>query len=181
MRAGGFRGHRPVRLGPGNWACLCGQPLALTCANARFMMSLHRDKLARERDAARRIQAEEKIAQGLRYQRVATDARVGTIYLIHFERPYRHVRHYIGWTMDLQARVARHHRGDGSKLMRAVSAAGIGWQVVATWEGTRRDERRLKARKRAPDICTACRAEKGKPPYAARRFKTRVAKLAVPA
>ncbi|MBB5085041.1 putative GIY-YIG superfamily endonuclease [Nonomuraea endophytica] len=30
----------------------------------------------------------------------------GTVYLLHFAQPYRHARHYLGWTTDLQARLA---------------------------------------------------------------------------
>ena len=40
--------------------------------------------------------------------------------------------------------------------MRDVSRQGIGFLVVATWPGTRYDERRLKRRKNAPRLCPAC-------------------------
>jgi hypothetical protein len=26
--------------------------------------------------------------------------RLGIVYLLHFDRPYRHARHYTGWTTD---------------------------------------------------------------------------------
>lgn len=83
----------------------------------------------------------------------------GTIYLIHFHRPYHHARHYIGWTADLGERLARHASGDGSPLIRAVMAAGIGWSLVRTWVGmTRRHERQLhNAHGHGPRFCPVCR------------------------
>lgn len=33
---------------------------------------------------------------------------MGTIYLLHFSKPYKHARHYIGYTDDLDKRLARH-------------------------------------------------------------------------
>ena len=84
----------------------------------------------------------------------------GTIYLIHFDRPYKHARHYIGWTKDLEARLAIHKAGDGARLLRAVNQADIGWRVVRTWEGTRDDERRLHNQKNSPSrLCPVCKAE----------------------
>ena len=39
------------------------------------------------------------------------------IYLLHFETPYRHARHYTGWTAgDLDARLKQHERGTGALL-----------------------------------------------------------------
>jgi predicted GIY-YIG superfamily endonuclease len=86
---------------------------------------------------------------------------VGTIYLVCFDEPFSHARHYIGWTADLEARIARHLKGDGSNLLRHVQAAGIGWQVTGTWQGTRRDERAIKDRNEAPQYCPRCRAASG--------------------
>lgn len=80
----------------------------------------------------------------------------GTVYLIHFERPFRHARHYVGWSEQLEARLAHHRNGNGSRLMAAVTAAGIEWQVVRTWPGSRDDERRLHKLKGATKICPEC-------------------------
>lgn len=78
------------------------------------------------------------------------------VYLIHFARPYEHARHYIGWTENLPFRLAHHRAGSGSRLLAAVSAAGIDFQVVRTWPGAdRRFERRLKA-KAATRWCPVC-------------------------
>ncbi len=83
-----------------------------------------------------------------------------TVYLIHFATPYKHVRHYLGSTDDLEARIERHRAGNGARLMEVITGAGIGWTVVRTWEGGRKLERRLKNWKHAAQFCPACSGEK---------------------
>ncbi len=83
--------------------------------------------------------------------------RSGTIYLIHFERPLAHARHYIGFAVDLPARLAQHEHGNGSKLMAALHKLGIGWCVARTWRGDRAFERRLK-NYHGPRLCPICQA-----------------------
>lgn len=40
----------------------------------------------------------------------------GTVYLLHFDRPYRHARHYLGWTpRAVSERVADHATGNGAR------------------------------------------------------------------
>jgi len=34
----------------------------------------------------------------------------GTVYVLHFEPAYRHARHYIGWALDVDARLELHRR-----------------------------------------------------------------------
>ena len=84
------------------------------------------------------------------------------VYLIHFDRPYKHARHYTGWTRNaktLPRRIAHHRNGTGARLMQVVTEAGITFEVAKTWpDGTRDDERRLKRRGGAARICPTCRA-----------------------
>lgn len=89
------------------------------------------------------------------------DLRVGTIYLIHFERPFKHAMHYMGFSQNLPQRLKSHKQGCGSKLMRAVSAAGIRWAVVETWTGDRHLERKLKNQGGHAKKCWICKAYKG--------------------
>lgn len=89
--------------------------------------------------------------------------QIGTVYLIHFEQPYAaHARHYIGFTtLPVEQRLARHADGNGSKLLRAVTAAGIAYSVVKVWEGTTKAfERRLHSRKDTPRFCPVCRQDR---------------------
>ena len=90
-----------------------------------------------------------------------------TVYLLHFDAPlgdpskaHGMAQHYIGYTDDLETRLEAHRRGNGAAIMAAVSRAGIGWQLVRTWEGGRDLERQLKRRKKARCLCPLCN-EKG--------------------
>lgn len=85
------------------------------------------------------------------------EPRTGVVYLICFDRPFKHARHYLGFAYNLEARIARHRSGDGARLLRAVTAAGIGWQVVRTWPDTSREfERKLKNQKATARLCPVC-------------------------
>lgn len=89
---------------------------------------------------------------------MATDSR-GTIYLLHFETPYAHARHYTGWTPRmLDERLADHASGQGARLTAVVLAAGIGWTLARTWAGSRARERQLKRQGGASRRCPICRA-----------------------
>jgi predicted GIY-YIG superfamily endonuclease len=88
----------------------------------------------------------------------------GTTYLLHFDRPYRHARHYTGWTTDLKGRLDAHRRGDGSKFMRYIRAAGIGFTLARTWPGTTKDrEDSIKHQGGASRFCPECGAVPGTP------------------
>jgi hypothetical protein len=52
----------------------------------------------------------------------------GTVYLLHFTEPYRHARHYMGWTENLPARLALHTEGRGARLVEVVIGHGIGFR-----------------------------------------------------
>jgi predicted GIY-YIG superfamily endonuclease len=80
----------------------------------------------------------------------------GTVYLLHFDRPYVHAAHYTGWTSDLPARLAEHATGHGARLLAVVSSAGIGWTLARTWNGTRAVERALKRQGGASRRCPLC-------------------------
>lgn len=80
----------------------------------------------------------------------------GTVYLLHFERPYKHARHYRGYTDDLTARLAAHANGSGARLMAVIHAAGIGFTLARTWPGTRTRERQLKNQGGAARMCPIC-------------------------
>lgn len=81
------------------------------------------------------------------------------VYLIHFDEPYYHARHYLGYSADLEGRIRSHRLSRGAKLLRAVNAAGIGWQVVRVWEGGYDLEQMLKAWHNAPRLCPICQQQ----------------------
>jgi hypothetical protein len=83
----------------------------------------------------------------------------GVCYLLHFDRPYRHARNYIGWaeTGRLEARLGEHRAGSGARLLAVVAAAGTDWTVARIWKDTDRYfERLLKVRRRATRLCPVC-------------------------
>lgn len=87
---------------------------------------------------------------------VTKTGRVGTIYLLHFEQPYQHARHYLGWAEQLDARLADHAAGRGARLLAVVQSAGITWRLARTWEGTRARERALKRMGGLSRRCPLC-------------------------
>lgn len=79
------------------------------------------------------------------------------IYLLHFDRPLKHARHYLGWSASMQSlhrRMDHHENGtSGARLMEEVKKAGIRFELARVWpEGTRQDERRMKQRGHKPDV-----------------------------
>ena len=85
---------------------------------------------------------------------------MGTIYLLHFSTPYRHAKHYIGWTKDLESRLQEHRAGRAARLIQVITAAGISFTVARTWQGDRRRERQIKRQGGASRICPICKARR---------------------
>lgn len=84
------------------------------------------------------------------------------VYVLHIEPPYRHARHYVGFTeRSFEERLDDHLSGRGSPLIRAAVAAGCSVMLAIGWDdGTRRFERILKKRKDCPNWCPCCGGRK---------------------
>jgi predicted GIY-YIG superfamily endonuclease len=68
-------------------------------------------------------------------------------YLLHFDRPYRHAQHYLGWAEDVARRLAEHQAGRAQcRLTGAAAAAGVRFVAARVWDGGRDVEARLKRR-----------------------------------
>ena len=81
----------------------------------------------------------------------------GTVYLLHFDQPYKHARHYVGWTArNIKRRLAEHEAGRGARLLAVVRAAGIGWQLARMWPGSRERERQIKRQGGHARKCPLC-------------------------
>jgi predicted GIY-YIG superfamily endonuclease len=80
----------------------------------------------------------------------------GTVYLLHFDRPYKHARHYVGWTRDVKRRLAEHAAGRGARLLAVVREAGIGWELARMWPGGPARERQIKAQGGHARHCPLC-------------------------
>jgi len=89
------------------------------------------------------------------------------VYLLHFERPLAHARHYVGVALDgdVERRLAEHLADRGSPLVRAVVAAGIGVELVLSVPGGRGLERRWHNRHgHGAALCPRCRAQRPRQP-----------------
>lgn len=83
------------------------------------------------------------------------------VYLLHFDKPYHHARHYLGYAKNIDDRIELHRRGQGARLTSVINQAGITFQVARIWKNqTRKFERQLKNRKNTPQLCPICQAEK---------------------
>lgn len=80
----------------------------------------------------------------------------GTVYLLHFDRPYKHARHYVGWAKNVKRRLAEHAAGRGARLLAVVKEAGIGWQLARMWPGSRARERQIKNQGGHARHCPLC-------------------------
>jgi predicted GIY-YIG superfamily endonuclease len=88
---------------------------------------------------------------------------MGCVYLIHFDRAYKHARHYLGFSSSdsPDARIEQHRNGNGARLIDVVSMAGIEWDVSRVWpDKDQAFERRLKSGRHVPRYCPICRKEK---------------------
>jgi predicted GIY-YIG superfamily endonuclease len=83
-------------------------------------------------------------------------AATGTVYLLHFDQPYKHARHYVGWARNVPRRLAEHAAGRGARLMAVVREAGIGWRLARLWPGSRARERQIKRQGGHARHCPLC-------------------------
>lgn len=82
------------------------------------------------------------------------------VYLIHFDPPYKHAKHYLGFAEDVLPRVWAHQTGHGARLTQVAVDHGCNLVLARVWEdGDRKLERKLKRRKNAPKLCPICGAE----------------------
>lgn len=82
-----------------------------------------------------------------------------SVYLLHFDPPYKHAQHYLGFAEgDPIYRIRKHRRGASrATLPMAAAAAGCEMRIAWVWpDGTRTDERRLKNRSHLPKLCRFC-------------------------
>lgn len=86
------------------------------------------------------------------------------VYLLHFNQPFHHAKYYIGYSNGeetVEQRIERHRAGNGARLLRAVSQAGIEFKVARIWESADRNfERKLKSQKNAARYCPICKKER---------------------
>lgn len=83
------------------------------------------------------------------------------VYLLCFDKKYKHAKHYIGFAHNeetFKKRIEHHRKGQGARLMAVIAKAGIGFHVSRTWpEGDKNFERKLKNQKKASALCPHCK------------------------
>lgn len=83
------------------------------------------------------------------------------VYLLHFDRPFGHARHYIGSTESLEDRFESHVTGAGSTLVKHAVNAGVNVTLAQVWKGVPlTEEYRLKNRGGAGRWCPICKQER---------------------
>jgi predicted GIY-YIG superfamily endonuclease len=82
----------------------------------------------------------------------------GTVYVLHFDQPFKHANHYIGFTTrTVEDRLVEHIIGDGSKFLAKVVAAGITFRLAVVFPNVDlRYEYQLKNRGGAKRVCPIC-------------------------
>jgi hypothetical protein len=88
-----------------------------------------------------------------------------SLYLLHFDPPYKHAKHYLGWTPDLHVdRRAREHidgvQHKASPLVLAALDAGCSVVISRRWEGPQYDRKAERAKKHRGHtwLCPICKA-----------------------
>jgi len=89
---------------------------------------------------------------------------LGCVYLLHFSEPFHHAQHYLGWTNNLDKRLAEHRKGARQKcvLTDEIKRHGIPWRLVRTWEKVPLAfEKQLKRQKNGRRLCPICNPKQG--------------------
>ncbi len=79
-------------------------------------------------------------------------------YLIHFDKPVggSKAQHYLGFSTDLQRRVASHRASTTSGLTGRANRAGIPWRVVRVWRDADLDSEKALKRLGGVNLCPIC-------------------------
>lgn len=85
------------------------------------------------------------------------------VYVLHFDRAYKHAKHYTGITNDFENRMEEHKKGQGARLTQVIKEANIGFKCVIlsewnTFSEAKSEEKRLKKRVKQPQrYCLICK------------------------
>lgn len=82
------------------------------------------------------------------------------VYLLHFDTPYQHTRHYCGWGKNVVMRVESQLKGKrtAAHFVKVVHKAGIKIRLAHIWHGKdRKFERKLKDTHNLKRFCPICK------------------------
>lgn len=89
------------------------------------------------------------------------------VYVIHFDKPYKHAKHYTGIALDVEKRMKQYSKGQGSRLMKVLKEHNIGFKYkviveYGTYSEAHAEEKRLKTKVKKPQrYCPICKLNKG--------------------
>jgi predicted GIY-YIG superfamily endonuclease len=90
------------------------------------------------------------------------------LYLLHFDDPYHHARHYLGITGNLRQRLTSHAVGDAARLTEVLEENDLHWTLSGLWliqeAQEHRIERLIKNRNNGPRLCPVCNPKAKCPP-----------------
>lgn len=100
------------------------------------------------------------------------------IYIIHFDEPLAHARHYVGYYKrgNLKRRLEEHRSGRGARILQVCNERGIEYRVARLMPGDRNRERQIKNAKCTPRYCPECRAIKKRNDMKVVRFAETIGK-----
>lgn len=99
-----------------------------------------------------------------------------SVYILHFDPPYKHARHYVGFSTQPLRRVAHHAKGTGARLPAVAMKAGCRMELGRVFTGKDRSfERELKLRRYGPleGLCGTCLGDRPRKRLATLRRETR--------
>lgn len=85
------------------------------------------------------------------------------IYILHFNTPYKHARHYVGFAESeetFRERIRQHRAGQGARLTQVLKENEIGFVVARIMDGDRTRERQIKNGKKTTGYCPICASMK---------------------
>ena len=87
--------------------------------------------------------------QAPRRSTLAYEGGPGTVYLLHFARPFgpnpsTRTQHYLGWTQNLRRRLNERRKGRGSGVTPRAHREGVPFVLAQTWPGTTQREAELR-------------------------------------
>ena len=85
------------------------------------------------------------------------------VYVIHFNKPYKHAKHYTGIAKNVPKRMKEHKGGYGARLLRVLKDNNIGfrWNIIVeypTFSEAKQHEKKLKTKIKKPQrYCPICK------------------------
>lgn len=85
------------------------------------------------------------------------------VYVLHFDKPYKHAKHYTGIAKNIEKRIKLHRSGHGARLTQVLKENGISFtcRVIAEYpifSMAHAEEKRLKKKVKNPNrYCPICK------------------------